>query len=111
MKKNVLIKGILILVVIAVLSIGFSGCSLEYSPTGTVYLTVYGSYQYDLYMDGYQYFNDVYQGRYTITNVSTGSHLFEAIDSYWGSVWGYDSVYPYITSGPNYVYLYPPYTP
>ena len=111
MKKNVLIKGILLLLVVGLLAMGFTGCgSMIYTSTGTVYLKVYGSEQYDLYMDYDRYFNDVYQGTYTITNVPIGNHFFEAVD-FWDWTWGYDSVNQYITSGVNHVYLYPPYTP
>jgi len=103
-----LIKGILLLVVVSILAIGFTGCApMPYPTTGTVYLRVYGSYTYDLYMDQYQYFNDKYQGTYTITNVPIGNHFFEAEDSVWGWTWGYDSVTQYIHVGANDVYLYP----
>jgi len=109
MKKNVLIKGILLLIVVALLAIGFTGCISTYPPyptTGTVYLVVSGSYYYDLYMDYNQYFNDKIQGTYVINNVSIGNHFFEAVD-YWGWTFGYDGFYKYITAGANYVYLYP----
>ena len=109
MKKNILIRGILLLVVVALLALGFTGCVPTYPPpptTGTVYLVVYGSYQYDLYMDYNQYFNDVYQGTYVINNVSIGNHFFEAVD-YWGSSWGYYALTKYIGVGTNYVYFYP----
>jgi len=107
MKKNVLIKGILLLVVVSILAIGFTGCApMPYPTTGTVYLVVSGPYLYDLYADDDQYFNNVYQGTHAITNVPTGNHFFEAVHYlYWE--WGYDSVYQYIHSGANYVYLYP----
>ncbi|HER25242.1 MAG TPA: hypothetical protein ENO17_09360 [Candidatus Atribacteria bacterium] len=107
MKKNVLLKGIFLLVVVSILAIGFTGCSpMPYPTTGTVYLVVSGSYYYDLYMDYNQYFNDRLQGTYVINNVSIGNHFFEAVD-YWGWTWGYDSVTQYISPGANYVYLYP----
>lgn len=112
MKKNILIKGILLLVVVVLLALGFTGCISIYPPlppiptTATVHLVVYGTYQYDLYMDDTQYFNDVYKGTYVINNVSIGNHYFEAVD-YWGSTWGYYTVTKYIGTGINYVYLYP----
>ncbi|HZK11236.1 MAG TPA: hypothetical protein VFD10_02630 [Atribacterota bacterium] len=110
MKKNVSTKGIFLLVVVALLAIGFTGCApTPYPTTGTVYLVVSGSYYYDLYMDFDPYFYDVYQGTYTITNVPIGNHFFEAEDGYWGWTWGYDSVTQYIHSGVNNVYLYPSY--
>ena len=107
MKKNVLIKGILLLMVVSILAIGFTGCApTPYPTTGTVYLVVSGSYYYDLYMDYNQYFNDKIQGTYVINNVSIGNHFFEAVD-FWGWTWGYDSFNQYIGAGVNYVYLYP----
>ncbi len=112
MKKNVMIKGILVLIVIAFLTIGFVGCAptlttFTIAPTtGTVYMVVYGWDFYDLYMDwGIEYWGQL-SGTYVLYNVSIGSHFFEAYDD-WGWTWGYDSVTQYISAGVNYVYLYP----
>ncbi len=74
--------------------------------TGTVYVVVSGSYEYDIKMDGFTEFTNVTDGTYTIANVSTGSHFFEAIDVLGASL-GYDSETKNISSGSNYVYLYP----
>ena len=58
MRKNVLIKGILVLVIIASLSIGFTGCGTTIISTTPTY---YASYIYieswdgiygDIYLDG-----------------------------------------------------------
>ncbi|HZK40431.1 MAG TPA: hypothetical protein VFC91_02560 [Atribacterota bacterium] len=108
MKKNVLIKGILLLVVIALLAIGFTGCApVPILPTtGTVYIMVSGLYQYNIYMDYNQKFWSATTGTYTLFNVPIGTHFFEAIDT-WGWTWGYDGFNQYITAGANYVYLYP----
>jgi len=38
MKKSVLIKGILVLIAIALLTMGFTGCGTIIATTGTVYL-------------------------------------------------------------------------
>jgi hypothetical protein len=38
--KKIIIKGILLLIVLAVLSMGFAGCGVVISTTGTVYITV-----------------------------------------------------------------------
>jgi len=84
MKKNVLIKGILVLVIIALLTIGFAGCGIIFSTTGTVYITVDTRDDYDIYLDG------VYQGYtnwssyYTLYNVPIGYHTFEALGYYHG---------------------------
>jgi hypothetical protein len=74
--------------------------------TGTVYIVIYGDYEYDIKMDDVFKFINVSSGTYTLSNVSVGDHFFEAIDVL-GSSLGYDSESKYINSGSNYVYLYP----
>jgi hypothetical protein len=103
MKKNVLIKGILVLVIIAVFALQLVGCI---PCGGTVNIVVAGGWYYDLFMDYAQKFSGVAPGTYVLCDVPTGNHFFEAIDT-WGSSWGYDSVTQYINYGVNYVYLYP----
>ena len=104
MKKNVLMKGILVLIVIALLTIGFTGCAPTYPTTGTVYLTVNSWDDYDIYMDGvYQGYTD-WSAYFTIYNVPVGYHTFSASGYYYGY---YDLVYRYISYGSNYVTLYP----
>ena len=107
MKKSVLIKGILVLIAIALLTMGLTGCGTIIVTTGTVYIYVAtGGWATDIYMDYNQKFNNIYTGTYTLFNVSIGTHFFEAIDD-WGWTWGYDSVTQYISAGANYVSLYP----
>jgi len=107
MKKSVLIKGILVLIAIALLTMGLTGCGTIIVTTGTVYIYVAtGGWATDIYMDYNQKFNNIYTGTYTIFNVPIGTHFFEAIDD-WGWTWGYDSVTQYISAGANYVSLYP----
>ena len=107
MKKNVLIKGILVLIAIALLTMGFTGCGTIIATTGTVYIYVAtGGWATDIYMDYIQKFNNIYTGTYTLFNVPIGTHFFEAIDD-WGWTWGYDTATQYISAGANYVYLYP----
>ena len=106
MKKNVLIKGILVLVVIAFLSLAFTGCYNLPPTTGTVYIVIYGWDFYDLYMDYVLKYWGGTSGTYVIYNVPIGSHFFEAEDT-WGWLWGYDNTTQYIHAGVNYVYLYP----
>jgi len=109
MKKNVLIKGILVLLVIALLTIGFSGCTIIIPPpsiTGTVYITISGDWWYNVYMDYTQIRTGIRAGTYPLYDVPIGNHFFEAVDTT-GWLRGYDDVTKYITSGENYVYLYP----
>jgi len=75
MKKNMFIRGILLLVVVVLLAIVFTGCVPTYSlppTTGTVYLIVSGSYAYNLYMDYNQKISSVSSGIYSLYNVSIG---------------------------------------
>jgi len=107
MKKNVLIKGILVLIVISLLAMGFTGCVTVYPTTGTIYIVVSGTWYYNIYMDYNQIGWSKPSGTYILAyDVSIGNHFFQAIDI-WGSSWGYYSVYQYIHAGNNYVYLYP----
>lgn len=111
MKKNVLLKGTLVLIVIALLTMGFTGCGATYPPTypttGTVYVVIYGWDYYNVYMDYSQIGWSKPSGTYAMSSgVSIGNHFFQAYDT-WGSYWGYDSVTQYIHAGVNYVYLYP----
>ena len=91
------------------ISTGINYVYLDPTPTittGTVYVIVSGDWEYDIKMDDFTYFYDKAEGTYTIPNVSTGNHSFEAIDTD-GASFGYDSETKYIYSGSNYVYLYP----
>lgn len=110
MKKNSIVKGILLLMVLAVLTVGFSGCGVVVNPvptTGTVHVIVSGTYSYDIYMDYIQKYWAVNgPGSGVLYNVQIGNHFFEAIDT-WGWTWGYDSTTQYIHTGVNYVYLNP----
>ena len=105
MKKNVFIKGILVLVVITLLAIGFTGCVPP--ATGTVYIYIYGTCYYDIYVDNIgRFWGASPYYTYALYNVPIGTHYFEASDIH-GWWWGYDDVYQYIGAGVNYVYLYP----
>ena len=104
MRKSILIKGILVLVIIALLAIGFTGCGTVIPTTGTVYITVNSWDDYDIYMDGsYQGYTN-WSAYFTIYNVPVGYHTFAAYGYYYGY---YDSAYRYISYGANYVTLYP----
>ena len=105
MKKNVLIKGILVLVVLALLTVGFTGCGTVYPvySTGTVYVWTDSWDDYSIYMDGvyqgYSYYTSSY---FVIYSVPVGYHTFSAYG------WYYDgsSGTRYISSGSNYVTIY-----
>ena len=101
MKNNVLMKGILLLIVLAVLTMGFTGCGavIIIPTTGTVYVYTDSWDDYTIYMDsvwqGYSYYTSSY---FVIYNVPIGYHTFSA-DGWW-----YDgSKTQYIYSGTNYV--------
>ena len=108
MKKNVLIKGILVSVVLALLTVGFTGCSggsvYPVYSTGTVYITLDSSDDYAIYLDGVRQGYTYWSPYYTLYNVSVGYHVIEAYGYYYGY---YDSDYKYVSYGSNYVYLYP----
>ena len=102
MRKNVLIKGILVLVIIALLAIGFTGCGTVIPTTGTVYVYTDSYDDYSIYMDsvyqGYSYYSSSY---FVIYNVPVGYHTFSAYG------WWYDGIKTqYIYSGANYVTIY-----
>lgn len=106
MKKNVVLKGFLVLLVISLMITGFIGCEPEF-PSGTVYLIVNGICTYDLFMDSTKVFSAVGTGTYTLTKVSIGDHVFEAIDACEGSPHGSDIDMADIQEGENYVHLNP----
>ena len=108
MKNNVLIKGVLVLIVIALLAMGFTGCGatyIAYPATGTVYVWTDSYDDYTIKMDsvyqGYSYYSSSYV---VIYNVPVGYHTFSANGWFW-----YGSQTQYISSGPNYVDIYTPY--
>ena len=104
MNKKKIMKGILVLIVLAALIVGFTGCGtviITTPATGTVYITIDTWDDYSLYVDGnYQAY--VTNGYFTLTNVPAGYHTFEA----YGYYYGYYGIVPnkYIYSGvTNYV--------
>ena len=108
MRKNIVLKGLLLLTVMSVLAIAFTGCGavVPIVTTGTVYIYVTGGWFYDLAMDNVVKFWGVAPGTYVLYNVPIGNHYFDATDT-WGPGWGYDGYTQYITAGNNYIYLYP----
>ena len=110
MKKNVLLKSLLVLVLVSLLVFSITGCvpAPPITPTtGTVYITITGFWSdgtHDIYMDGY-YVGTTSTASYTITNVTPGFHTFEAGQNVPGTAWDSETVY--INAGSNYVTLYP----
>ena len=112
MKKNRIMKGILLLIVLALLTIGFTGCGavIIIPTTGTVVITIQGSYtyyNYNIYLDGGVYpIGTTSGGGYAATNITPGWHTFYAYDSIWDYYWNYGTVY--VTAGQtSYLTLYP----
>ncbi|MCJ7789117.1 MAG: hypothetical protein MUP69_02840 [Candidatus Atribacteria bacterium] len=112
MKKNVLIKGILVLLVITLLAIGFTGCvpTYLYPTTGTVYITIggyYTYYNYNVYLDSwYNKIGITSGGTFTATGITPGSHTFYVDDTIWNYYYNYDTVW--VTAGQTtYLTLYP----
>lgn len=110
MKKNNIMKGVLLLIVLLILSLGFTGCGTTiitttptYTATGTVYVYTDSWDDYSIYMDGvyqgYSYYTSSY---FVIYSVPVGYHTFSAYG------WYYDgsSGTRYISSGSNYVTIY-----
>ena len=106
MKKSVLIKGILLLVVVSILAIGFTGCApMPYPTTGTVHLSIANdNYWYDIYIDGVWQEETNGSGNLTIYNVPIGNRLFEAYDTSLLNLYG--SKWQYINPGSNYLTIY-----
>jgi len=105
MKKNVLIKGILVLVVITLLTIGFVGCVPTYPTTGTVYISIANdNWWYDIYIGGVFQGQTNATGNLTIYNVPIGNHYFQAYDTSWLNLYG--SKWQYINYGSNTVTIW-----
>ena len=104
MKKNILIKSILVLVAIAIFALVFVGCASTPTPTpttGTVIISIANdTYYYNIYIDGVWWGETNWSGELTLYNVPTGYHTFYAvaIDFLYN---GY--VYQTIYTGTNYV--------
>ena len=103
MKKNVLIKGILVLLIIALLVVGLTGCGAIYPTMGTIYITVNTWDDYCIYMDG-NHMGDTGSGSFTIYNVSIGPHTFVADG--WYYYYGYTTQYIYPGNNSVTIYTY-----
>jgi hypothetical protein len=95
MKKNALIKGILVLLVIALLTMGFTGCGTVIPPactTATVSIDIQNdSYWYWIYIDGAYWGETDGYGNMTFYNVPIGTHTFYALATdYWYEGYAYN---------------------
>ena len=97
MKKGVLIKGVLLLILLALLTVGFAGCTggIIIPTTGTVYITVSVPGYYDIWVDNYYQATTNGNGKLTLTDVPMGSHFFEAngYDYGWYGWYGWNYYY------------------
>jgi len=110
MKKNILIKGILVLIAIALLTMGFTGCGTIIATTGTVVITIQGSYtyyNYNVYLDSwFSQIGITSGGTFTASGITPGLHTFYVDDATWN--WYWDSNTVYVTAGQtSYLTLYP----
>ena len=103
MKKNVLLRALLVLAVFSLLTVGFTGCvpAPPTCTTATVNITTpLDSWWYDIYIDGIYWGTTNSVGNMTLYNVPIGYHNFYAISTdglYWGNA------YPTIVCGINNV--------
>ena len=100
MKKNVLIKGILVLVVIALLTIGFTGCFCD---VATVNITIPDhKYVYQIYIDEVLWGSTDSLGNLTLYDVPKGQHVFDATSTnYFGK-----AIYNVVCNINNNVVIY-----
>ena len=111
MKKNVFLKGILLLLLLSVLILGFIGCGIVIpTTTGTVIIIIAGSYtyyNYAVYLDSwYNRIGTTYGGTFTATGITPGSHTFYVDDTVWYYYYDYATVW--VTAGQTtYLTLYP----
>ena len=108
MIKKYFYKIFLSLIVFSLLAIPLTGCVdiIIPSDTGTVRVTLSGTFYYDIKIDGTTKLSNKAPGTYNITGVPTGYRTIEAIDID-GESYGYDSTTIYVSTGTNNVYLDP----
>ena len=101
MKKNVLIRGVLVLLIIAVLTIGLTGCgTIIPCTTGTLIININDNYTYWVYIDGNYWGMTNSYGDITLYNVPLGYHtIYVESTDYWCD----GTVYPTIYCGINNV--------
>jgi len=107
MKKNVLIKGILVLIAIALFALVFVGCMPSPIPTcttATVNITTPNdSWEYWIYIDGNYWGTTNWVGNITLYGVPIGYHTFYALSTDWA--WD-GTAYATIVCGVNNVAIW-----
>ena len=110
MQKSILFKkGILIIIMIAMLGLG-TGCTIFFFPditqTGTVHINITNSdWAYHIYLDSYSNLLETtdFYGQATFYNIPVGNHTFYAEDV---DGWYSGYTHQYIHSGTNFVDIY-----
>jgi len=74
MKKKISIRGILLLVVIVLLTLGLTGCPDINDMTGTLIIDIDDSYTYRVYIDDVLMGTTNWNGNITLYNVPLGYH-------------------------------------
>lgn len=109
MKKFSFKATFIIIMIIAILSFGLTGCDINIvvpENTGTVIIHLSGTYKYDIFIDGVEKLSNKNPGTYSISSVPVGYRTIEAIDID-GESYGYDSTTVNVKMGTNNVYLDP----
>lgn len=112
MNKPVFNNRLILLLLIILFSVFLTGCIEVFPPFpteyGTVKIEIVGDYKYDITMDGKKtQYNNVLPGTYTLYDIPSGYHEFEAIDIM-GASFGSDKERIFVEAGrTNYVYLNP----
>ena len=103
MKKNILIRGVLVLFIIALLTIGLAGCgTIIPCTTGTLIINISDNYTYWVYIDGALWGTSDWNGDITLYNVPLGYHtIYVQSTDYWCD----GTVYPTINCGVNNVFI------
>ena len=97
MKKNILTKGILVLVAVVLFVVVFTGCNGVTPPpptTGTIVITIIGAWaflDYSVWLDGWP-IDTTYTNTYTMPNVTPGMHVIYIEDITTFAYWDYGTV-------------------
>ena len=95
MKKNVLIRGVLVLLIMALLTIGLTGCgTIIPCTTGTLSININDNYTYWVNIDGNYWGMTNSYGDITLYNVPLGSHtIYVESTDYWCDGYTYPTIY------------------
>ena len=106
MKKNTVLKSFLLLIVVSLMIMGFTGCGavIPICTTGTVNITTPNdAWEYWIYVDGVLWATTNWSGNVTLYNVPIGYHEFYALSTDWA--WD-GTAYATIICGVNNVPIY-----